>query len=170
MEIIKSKYKIFGGLTLLIAVNIGFALITYKVISNLYQKCNVQGYEWQDGDFIVSGILILFQLLSLFLLMKDCRYIIIEGDRITFINALLPFIRKTVRFNEYDYKQTVREYSRAGYYEAVWLIKNGKLKTRIFSFYYSNYEELKHSINTPNKGSLKINQFKQLGCLLGMKV
>jgi hypothetical protein len=170
MSNITSKYKLFGGLLLLSFINIIWFTITYKIIMKLNEKITDVSYKWETMDFTISGFVILLQLLFLFLLMKECRFIKVDNEKIIFINPVLPFLRKTKYFNEYDYKQTVREYSRGGYYEAVWLIKNGKLKDRISSFYYSNYSEIKDSINVNNRGRLKINEFKQLGCLLGMKI
>ena len=55
-------------------------------------------------------------------------------------------------------------------HEAIWLIKNNKLKDRISSFYYTNFTELKAEIKTKNLGELEINQFKQLLCLFGLSI
>src|SRR5690606_27796930 len=134
-----------GGFLLLSFINIIWFTITYKIIIKLIEKISLENYQWETVDFTISGFVIFLQLLFLFLLMKECRFIKIDNEKIIFINPILPFLRKTIYFNEYDYKHTVREYSRGGYYEALWLIKNGKLKDRISSFYYSNYSEIKNN-------------------------
>jgi hypothetical protein len=170
MRIVKSKYKIWGGFTLLIFLNAIWFLLSYKVVFTIGKRLFTPDYEWQGIDFGILSFFILFQLLLLTLLMTECKYIKVETDKITFINPLLPFLRKTKHLNEFDYMQTVEEVSRGGVYKALWLIKDRKLKIRISSFYYSNYNELQRSINLKNRGTLKINPFKQFGCLLGMKI
>ncbi len=54
------------------------------------------------------------------------------------------------RFDSYI---LVDERSRHTTHEAVWLVKNEKLKGRFSSFYYTNYPELKAKIKT--KGGKK---------------
>lgn len=170
MKTVKSKYKIFGGLILLIFLNAILLPLSWMVIFTTCKHLLTPDYEWQGIDFGIPGFIILLQLILLTLLMTDCKYIKVEKDKITFINPIFPFLRKTRYWNEYDYIQTVEEYSAGRFYEALWLIKNRKLKVRISSFYYSNYDELKNSINIENKGRFLINPFKQLGCLFGMKI
>jgi hypothetical protein len=60
------------------------------------------------------------------------------------------------------------EQSRGGAYEAIWLIKNNKVKARISSFYYLNYSVLKDSLNVVNRGERNTNPFIQLLYLLGL--
>lgn len=170
MKIISSKYKIFGGFALLIVLNLLWFSITWKIILALIEKFSLPNYAWKVSDFVISGIVILFQVFLLRMLMKDCRYIKIDDEKIIFINPVLPFIQATRYWNDFDCRYTVMEYSRSGYHEAIWLVKNKKLKYRISSFYYANYKELKDSIVVKNNGRLRIGKFKQLACLLGMKI
>ena len=170
MKTVKSKYKIWGGLTLLIFLNVLFLPFSWMAVYSTCKNLFTPNYEWQGIDIGIPFLLILLQLIFFTLFMTECKYIKVETDRIIFINPLFPFLRKTRFFTDYDYKQNVEEYSRGGYYEALWLIKNRKLKVRISSFYYSNYNELKNSIKIKDKGKLKINPFKQLGYLFGMKI
>ena len=170
MEIVKSKYKLWGGLGLLIFLNVIWLPLFGAVVSTTLKQLPTPDYEWQGIDFGIPSFAILFQLIFLTLLTTECKYMKIEKDKITFINPIFPFLRKTKYWNEYDCKQTVDEYSSGGSYEALWLIKNGKLKVRISSFYYSNYDELKNSIILEDRGKLRINPLKQLGCLFGIKI
>jgi len=167
---VKSKYKIWGGLTLLIFLNVLFLPFSWMAIYLTCKNLFTSNYEWQGIDIGIPFLIILLQLIFLVLLTTECKYMKVETDKITFINPIFPFLRKTIFFNEYDCKQIVEEYSSGGCYEALWLIKNRKLKVRISSFYYSNYSEIKNSIRIKDKGMLIINPFKQLGCLFGMKI
>jgi len=166
----KSKYKILGGFGLLIALNGIAGILTWLVFIKL--KTNPFFIEnWQDKPTRISMLFVLgLQGVFLLLLMTQCKYLIVYTDKLRFINPLLPFIRKTRDWSDYDYFQTVQEYSRGGYHEAIWLIKNNKLKDRISSFYYTNFTELKAEIKTKNLGELEINQFKQLLCLFGLSI
>lgn len=170
MSNITSKYKLFGGLPVLIFLNIIWLPLTWQVIKMLVENLSNPYHEWQGVGLGISVCLVFLQLLFLFLLMKECRYIHIDNEKIVYVNPILPFVRKVRFFNDYDYKQTVQEYSRGRSHEALWLIKEDKLKDRISSFYYANYAELKDHIKVEDKGIIPMNRFRQLGCLLGMKV
>ena len=168
--VVTSKYKLFGGLLLFVALNLVWSTITWKVVENLIEKLQINKYDWQLTDIYISSAVILFQLFLLIMMMKECRFIKVYKDKIVFINPFCPFLRKVRPFAYYDHKLLVREYSRGGYYEAVWLVKNNRLRDRISSFYYSNYGEIKKSIVIPNQRRLKINEFQQIAALFGMKI
>ena len=169
MKPVKSKYKFFG-LASLIFVNTTSFIILWTVISEIYQRLLTPGYELEGIDIVFTIFAISLQSISLILLLTQCKYIKVKSDRIIFINPLLPFLRKTRYFNEFDYMQVVMEFSYVGDYGALWLIKDKKLKVRISSFYYSNIIELKNSINIEDRGVLYMNPLKQFGCLFGMKI
>ena len=97
------------------------------------------------------------------------RFIIADNDGITFINPLLPFLRSTYRWTDFDYYLTVDEGSQHSTHEAIWLIKNKRLKARFSSFYYSNYDDLIDQVRTKNKGDKYFNPFDQLFILTGLK-
>lgn len=165
-----SRYKFLGGFPLLVLVNVLWLSITWKVVKKVIILLADGHLKGQGSDLGIAAVVIGLQLLFLFFLMKECRYIKIDEEKIRYINPLLPFIRKTRYFHQYDDKYLVREYSRDGYYEVVWLVKNGKLKDRISSFYYANYDALKNNIMVEHRGMLNINEFKQVACLFGRKV
>ena len=153
----------------MIFLNALWFFVFWIVISRTYHA--ILTHEELDTTIIaIVSFIILMELIFILLFMSECKYIKVEEDKVIFINPLLPFLRKTRYFSEYDYKQIVEEEARGGPHEALWLIKNGKLKVRISSFYYSNYSELKKSIKIMDKGRLLINPFKQIGCILGMKI
>jgi hypothetical protein len=166
----KSKYKILGGFGLLLALNAVVGNLTWLVFIKL--KTNPFFIEnWQDRPTRISMLFVLgLQGIFLLLLMTQCKFIILNSGGLKLINPLFPFIRKTRDWSDYDYYQTVQEYSRGGFYEAIWLIKDNQLKDRISSFYYTNYTELKAGIKTMNMGKLEMNPFRQLFCLFGLKI
>ena len=158
---ISSKYKILGGFGIALLLNFLSALLIWQaLIENKVNGCTNVG----------MAILIILEIGALAFLITQCKYIVIENETIIFINPLLPFLRQTKNWSEYDYYQTVQEDSRGGTYEAIWLIKDNVIKNRISSFYYRNYSDLKREIKADYKGGLQLNNFQQIGCLLGMKI
>jgi hypothetical protein len=152
-----SKYKFFGGFGVIIGLNLFVGFGVYKFLT--------------DSNITRFGLVFIFvvQLLLLILLMSQCRFIITDKDGITFINPLLPFLKKKRTWDDFDYFITVDEESRNGTYEAVWLIKEEKIKERFSSGYYSNYEEIKKQIKTNWKGKTSFTSFGVLFAMLGLK-
>jgi len=139
---VNSKYKFFGDFGLLVGLN---ALIAFGVFKFLTaSKISVDKVDLINDGGARIAYLILFGLLFLFLLMliTQCKRIIADKDGITFINPLLPFLRTTNNWTDFDYYIKVDEDSKYSKHEAIWLIKNEKIKKRISSFYYSNYFDL----------------------------
>jgi hypothetical protein len=168
---IKSTYKIFGGFGLLLVLTLVFSTLYFKVIETQFEN-NYDLETWLNStnDIFFVSILSLWELVFLSLFMSQNKFIIIDNEEVIFINPLLPFIRKTRKSNEYDYFITVAEQSRGGEYEAIWLIKDNKIKDRISSFYYSNYYELKDNLSIRNEGERNINPFMQIFYLFGLRI
>lgn len=123
---------------------------------------------WHNGKLILFLVIFLETFaLSLFLKLKK---IVIKKDKIIFQNLVFPFVKKERLFSYYDFSNFVDEQSKTGYYESLWLFKNGKLKDQISSFYFSNYSKLKSELKVQNKGKLKINNIKQAYLKLGGKL
>ena len=171
MKQIYSHYKIFGGFGLLLAFNIFFAFLVYKglIVGREIRLFDTATWLHNSNNKLVLFLLGI-QLFWLLLFVTQCKFIIVNNHTITFVNPLLPFIRFRKKGTSYDYYLTIEEYSRGGTHEAVWLIKNGKVKSRISSFYYSNYQDLKDSLCLRDSGTLNANAFSQLFYLLGMRV
>ena len=171
MKTVKSKYKILGGFTLVIVLNLLCLPLSSLILVSTIEAIFTLNNHWQGAEIGIACFIIFLQLFLLKGFVRDCKYIKIDEDKITFINPILPFLRKIKHLSEYEYKQTVEEVSGSDTREALWLIKNGKVTDRFSSFYYSNYDELKNNIAIENKGELRINPFKQIGHLLfGMKI
>ena len=171
MRKVYSKYRIFGGFGLLVAMDLMVGFATYKLIIR-GQYIQLFTFSSWVGNQNLKIVLITSAVAALVvtLFCTQNQFIIISYDRITFINPLLPFIQTTRQWGEYDYYVTVQEDARGGPHEAVWLIRNGRIKNRISSFCYSNYEELERKIGCRFSGTLRLNFLKQFCCLLGMKV
>ena len=123
-----------------------------------------------NGDTqMVYSIVFGLQIFFLILFSTQNRFIITDINGITFINPLLPIIRSTYRWTDFDYYVTVDESSQHATNEAVWLIKDKRLKARFSSFYYSNYDDLIDQIRTTRKGDRYFNPFDQLFILMGLK-
>lgn len=152
-----SKYKFFGGFGVIIGLNlyVGFGIYKFLTASNI------------NNVGLVSIFVVQFLLLILF--MTQSRFIIADKDGITFINPLLPFLKKKRAWDDFDYFITVDEKSRKSTYEAVWLIKEEKIKERFSSYYYSNYEEIKKQIKPNWKGKTSFGSFEVLFAMLGLK-
>jgi hypothetical protein len=128
-------------------------------------------FFWKD-EGAGSGITLasIIEIISLTLLVTQCRRIEITDSTISFANPLFSGLQKTFSWKDYDYYVTVVEYSQGKDHEAIWFIKNQRIKSRISSFYYSNYLELKKGIKIENMGQLALSPIKQLAYLLGQRV
>jgi len=168
---IKSTYKIFGGFGLLLVLTLMCSSLYIKVIETQFEN-NYDLETWLNStnDIFLVSILSFWEIVVLSLFMTQNKFIIIENEEIIFINPLLPFIRKIRQSNEYDYFITIMEQSRGGEHEAIWLIKDNKIKDRISSFYYSNYSELKENLSIRNEGERNINPFMQIFYLFGLRI
>ncbi|RXR23496.1 hypothetical protein [Flavobacterium stagni] len=162
-----SKFK-FKGIFITLYINASIGFLIWMVFKK--SKISPLDHEfWVDKSRMLIGILFLFlEFITLYFLVKVKR-IVIEKDKIIFTSVFFPFLKKERLFSYYDYSKFVEEYTKQGSYEALWLIKNGKLADDISSFYYSNYTKLKFEIKIKNKGKLNIGSFAQLFCRLGLR-
>jgi len=165
---IHSKYKIFGGFGLLVGMNLFTLGICMLLITS---KISVDKVDLVNDRSARIAYLFLFGMLFLFLLLllTQCKRIIADKDGITFINPLLPFLRKTKRWSDFDYYITVDETSKYRTYEAIWLIKKRKINRRISSFYYSNYSDILSRVKSKRKGKKYFDPFSQIFLCLGLK-
>ncbi len=166
----KSKYKYFGGFGLLILLNLLISPLTYLLLFGPNASSIAEIIK--DQSSIITHITILgLQLLILTLFITQNKLIIITKENIKLTNPLIPFIRKKYQWNDFDYCVILMENSRGGQYEAIWLIKNDRIKVRFSSFYYKNYQRLKREIPIKKTGKFKASQFRQLGAVVfGMKI
>lgn len=169
MRRVYSNYKFFGGFGLLILLNGIMGIGTYHLLTK--SKINLDRVDLLNDSRAQGAYLLIIglQLLFLTLFATQNRFIIADRDGITFINPLIPILRKTLRWTDFDYFMTVEETSRYDTHEAVWFVKNGKLAARFSSFYYSNYDELLGQVSTKEKRSRYFNPLDQLFILLKLK-
>jgi hypothetical protein len=166
---VNSKYKFFGGFGLLIGLNGLIAFVIFMLLTK--SKISVDKVDLLNDKpaRIVYLILFVVFLLFLLLLITQCKRIIADKDGITFVNPLFPFLRTTNSWTDFDYYIIVDEDSKYSKHEAIWLIKNGKLKRRISSFYYSNYFDLLGQVTVKGKGKKYLDPFTQLFAMLRLK-
>src|SRR5690606_18408217 len=88
----------------------------------------------------------------------------IGPQNISFQSYLFPSRVKVMNWKAYDFYYTICEESEHGSYEAVWLVKHGKLVDSFSSFKYSNYKELKSKLDLEDRGILELPPLKQLCC------
>lgn len=172
MNRIYSNYKVLGGFGLTICLNALIGIVNYTLIFD--SKINYQVVDLINDPDAMVAYLVLFGIQGLFLVLfiTQNKFIISDKDQIAYINPLLPFLRTTNSWDIYDYWVIVNESSSAGTYEAIWLIKNNRIKNRFSSFYYTNYSKLKRNVegSVKGKGQLKIGSLGQLTALLGFKI
>jgi hypothetical protein len=165
MRRVTSSYKIFGGFGLFVLLNGLIGIGTFKLLTTLDMADFMNNSNTQKVYAFVLGL----QLFFLYLFSLQNRFIIADSDGITFINPILPFLRSTYRWTDFDYYVTVDESSQHSTHEAVWLVKNKRLKARFSSFYYSNYKDLIDQVKTTSKGDKYFNPIEQLFILMGLK-
>lgn len=164
-----SRYKFFGGFGLLIGLNALIGFGTFMLLTNSkisYDKVDLLN---DDKALFAYSVIIGLNILFLTLLGTQGKFVIADTDGITFINPIFPFLRTFKQWTDFDYYILVDEDSRYSTHEAVWLIKDEKIKGRFSSFYYSNYSDLKRQIKIKGYGKKQYSPFGQLFALLGLK-
>lgn len=164
-----SRYKILGGFGLLIGLNTLFGLGTFKLLTSSKVSYDKIDLLIDSNALFAYSVFIGLNLLSLLLFMTQSKFVITDSSGITFINPLIPIFRKKRLWTDFDYFILVDEDSRYSTHEAVWLIKDERIKGRFSSFYYSNYQDLKRQIKTNGKGKKNYSPLVQLLALIGLK-
>ncbi|WP_417603540.1 hypothetical protein [Owenweeksia hongkongensis] len=164
-----ARYKIFGGFGLLVGLNILIGLGTFKLLTASKVSYDTVDLINDSNAQFAYSLLIGLNLLFLLLFMTQSKFIITDSSGITFINPLVPLIRSKKYWTDFDYFILVDEDSKYSTHEAVWFIKDEKIKGRFSSFYYSNYQDLKQQIKIKGKGKRNFGPFGQLFGLLGIK-
>ncbi|MFP4092363.1 MAG: hypothetical protein ACLFT3_18790 [Cyclobacteriaceae bacterium] len=172
MEKVHSRYRLFGDFGLLIVLNGLIGIGTHRIVFDSDINYKVVDLLNDSEARYVYLVILGLQSLFLILFMTQCKYIIIDENEISFVNPLFPILRRKLKWSDYDYWVFVDEHSRGKTHEAIWLIKDNKVRDRFSSFYYSNYSKLKNKIErkVKGKGKLRIGPFGQLTSILGMKI
>ncbi len=168
MTKVYSKYKILGGFGLLLGLNVLIGFGTFKLLTSSkisYDKVDLLS---DDNALFAYFVIIGLNLLFLILLATQSKFVIADINGITFINPIIPILRKTKHWTDFDYFIVVEEASCYDTHEAVWLIKDERIKGRFSSFYYTNYKDLKKQIKTKGQGRKHYGPFEQLFALVGL--
>lgn len=165
---VNSKYKFFGGFGFMI----GLKLLGLFVILNLLAnpRSNLDIIEIINNKNSLFGFILLIGLITLIFIqfITQCKLIKVDINGITLINPLFHNLRNTKQWTDFDYFILVEEATENDTYEAIWLVKDGKIKVRISSFYYSNYIDLKKQIKLKSLGIQHIGKLSQLLHVLGL--
>lgn len=111
-------------------------------------------------SIVLFGSLLLFQI-------KTIR---IGPKRIIFQNYLMPKKVRIVNIKDYDCYKIVHEETENGVYEAVWLMKNGKMADSFSTYQYKNYNSMVNAMILKYEGTLSPSPMKLLMCKLGFKI
>jgi hypothetical protein len=110
MPRIHSSYKFFGGFGLLLFLNVITGFGTFELLSD--SKISVAKFDFDDTNVLyVYSIMLSLNLLFLFVLATQCKFLIVDGNGLTSVNPLLPFLTNTKHWDYFDYYITVDEYS-----------------------------------------------------------
>jgi hypothetical protein len=169
MTRVYSRYKIFGGFGLVLALNITVGFGAYKLLTSSKISIDKVDLLNNNGALFAYAVILGLLFLPLVPFITQNRFIIADKNGITFINPLLPIFRATYNWTDFDYYMKVEESSQHATHEAVWLVKNGRLKARFSSFYYTNFEDLADEIRATKKGYGDFSPFEQLFVLIGLK-
>jgi len=167
MKKVYSKYRFFGGFSLMLILSGLATFISYKALTSIPNR--EESLFEDTGLIILVSSIIVVSLLLVVSFINHCKFIIADAHGIKFINPILPFLRRSYSWSDFDYYIIVDEHSRYNTHEAVWLIKEEKIEKRLSSFYYSNYHTIKAQIKTKSRGKKNLNPFMQFFALIRLK-
>lgn len=166
--IVCSKYRLFA-VGLMILMNLVSALYFIFVFYTICDKNLINVWHYKYAILVVLvGIPLEFICLMFFF--TQFKRIEISDNSISFATPLIPSLCTSTSWTDYDSCYSVQEYTSYRNYEAIWLIKDMRIKNRISSFYYSNYLEMRDAIKIDIKGQLKMTPLQQLLCMMGRKI
>ena len=167
MASVVSKFKIFP-----FVITGALNTIGIYYICSLLSIANIASVDdWINGEVIMLAALctLIFCIIPFYFLLQ-LKIISVNKDRIIFRTLIFPFIKREMLFSEYDYLYTNTEIIKGRIDYTIWLIKNKKLRDRISSFYYANYDEIIAAIHVKNKGELNIGYIKENLAHFGWKI
>lgn len=166
MASVVSKFKIFP-----FVITGALNTIGIYYICSLLSIANIASVDdWINGEVIMLAALCTLIGIIPFYFLLQLKIISVNKDRIIFRTLIFPFIKREMLFSEYDYLYTNTEIIKGRIDYTIWLIKNKKLRDRISSFYYANYDEIIAAIHVKNKGELNIGYIKENLAHFGWKI
>lgn len=129
-------------------ITLGLVKAVIKKTDNIHEN---------NGSFIPIVILIIV-ILSLLLVIKDFKYIIIDRQRnsLKYYSILRPF-GYTFELDDFDNKIKTSETSMRGEYEVVYLVRKGYTAFKISGLFYDNLKEMDSSIKLKRIYNYKFN-------------
>ncbi|SEH49527.1 hypothetical protein [Chryseobacterium culicis] len=130
---------------------IGFYMFIVKTIVYIIKE----GISF--SNILVLILCLLFELFII-IVIKDFKYIIIDGQKnqLKYYSFLQPFGR-ILSLNDFDNKIKTSETSMRGEYEVVYLLKKGYTVFKISGLFYDNLKEMDSSIKLKRIYNYKFN-------------
>ena len=178
MKDINSKYRLEAILGMVLVTIISIGMIVWS-IQAFYEK-----YSSGKSHIIFPFFVLVTLLMTLLILViTNTKSVKITDHYIKFRYAFLPFITTKIQRKDIDGYTTVMEkrntvISASGApvpvsfsdKEAIWIFTNGKLKLRLSSIFYKNYDDLKNGLNNLDRIKVKAdNSFVQLLYMTGLR-
>lgn len=171
---IRSRFKIILLIfTFLCCAFAGIAI--YKISEFIITDFDRFVHSFQSED-LYAKILIPFGLLgflwSPYYFIKYFKILKIFPENIE-VNYLFPIFNKNFHLKDFDFYILVDEMTKNVPVEAIWFIKDDKVKLIIPGQLYSNYYEIRQVIlkcKIANKGKIKLNPFHEIKARLGFKI
>lgn len=169
MDELKSSFKKSGTYGILIFLNFSFAILIIAFLIWIENRADNDQTMEPTALLIAFVSAMLIQSILLFFFFSQCKAITVNADEIRFANPLFPYVSKLYFWSDFDYFILVAEETEHSKIEAIWLIKDELLITRISSGIYTNYEALKRMIPVKNAGYKNVGFSLQAKAILGLK-
>ena len=98
-----SRYKIFGGFGLLVGLNLLIGFGTFTLLTASKFSCGKVDFAADPNALYAYSIVIGLNVVVSLLLMTQSEFVIADSDGITFINPVLPMLRRKRLWTDFDY-------------------------------------------------------------------
>lgn len=145
--------------------------MTELAITDFTALVNTYMSEKLVGRLLIPFGLLIFLWAPIYLL-KYFKTVRVYPSNIE-VNYLFPLFNCNLQLKDFDYYILVDEMTRNVPVEAIWFIKDKKVKFIIPGQLYSNYYEIKNEISKykiENKGKVKLSSSQEIKARLGFEI
>jgi len=171
---IKSKFKI----TMLFVGILCFAFLAIAIFK-MFQAC-IDDFDQVANSYLsenlITKIIIAFGAIGFLwtpiYLIKYFKTLRIYPTNIE-VDYLFPIFNHNLQLKDFDYYVLIDEMTRNIPVEAIWFIKDDKVKLIFPGQLYSNYYEIRQEISKykiENRGKVKLNPLQEIKARLGFKI